>query len=484
MPALAALVVDPIYRSHMVLQQGQPIPICGTSDSSGAVVVKFAGQKVKAQMKGTHWQAVLEPMQVQAEGQTLTITQGKESVTLEDVVVGEVWLASGQSNMLMRLDETGDTAAMQGAAIPHFRFYHAEPQVHTGPRPYTEDLRARLTERRMFEGGWHISAPGACNRMSAVGWYFGKSLHQLLSDSAPVPVGIIHTSLGGSEMLAWMPPALLHKKYKECTSPRWLESKYISDWVRTRGRQNIGNDVKLPHPYKPGYLFETGIAPWKKFPIAGVIWYQGESDAEIQDQAQNRRLLTDLITAWRAEFKKPNLPFIMVQLPRINDTGAKSIRLFWPEFRQVQQQVADALPAVACVTTLDLGSTDTNVHPKRKVEVGTRLAAAAAALVYQKEHPFSGPRIAAVQPKGDKLKLTFRHAEGLHTLDGKAPVGFELSADGKTFFPAEAEICGDAVLLSSPHVKPPQFARYGWAVFMEPNLVNKAGLPTIPYSRN
>ena len=484
MPAFATLDADPIYQSHMVLQQGRPVPISGTTSGSGAVVVKFAGQEVKAKVKGKKWQAVLEPMKVQADGQPLTITQGKESVTLDDVVVGEVWLASGQSNMLFRLDETGDTASMKGAAIPHFRFYHAEPQVHTSPKAYTEDLCKLLMENRMYKGEWHVSEPGACNRMSAVGWYFGKNLQRCLSESAPVPVGIIHVSLGGSEMMAWMPPALLNKKYKDCLSSRWLESKYVSEWVRMRGRQNIGKNHNLPHPYKPGYLFESGISPWVKFPIAGVIWYQGESDAEIQDQAQNRQLLTDLITSWRTAFKSPELPFIMVQLPRINDTGVKSIRLFWPEFRQVQQQVADEMPKVSCVTTLDLGSTDSNVHPKRKVEVGERLAAVAAAQVYDKQDvAFSGPVVAEVKPQEGKLCVSFSHAKGLKTKDGKAPVGFEVSANGKNYYPAEAEIRGESVLLSSPKVGNPKYVRYGWAVYIEPNLVNEAGLPTVPYSQ-
>ena len=482
---LLALEVDPIYQSHMVLQQGRQVPVCGTASGSEPVVVSFGSQRVEAKKKGKKWQAVLEPMAVQAEGAPLTITQGKESVTLEDVVVGEVWLASGQSNMLFRMDETGDSASMASAPVPAFRYYNAEPQVRTTPTAYTKDMREKLAAGKMFVGGWSLSGPDTCRPMSAVGWYFGKKLQTLLSDTTTVPVGVVHVSLGGSEMMAWMPPSLLKKKYKDCLDSRWLESKYISPWVRMRGRQNMGEELNSPHPFKPGYLFETGMTPWLQFPFAGVIWYQGESDAEIQDQTQNHSLLTDLISSWRAEFKAPKMPFIMVQLPRINDTGPKSIRLFWPEFRQVQQQVANEMPGVMCVTTLDLGSTDSDVHPRRKLEVGERLATVAAAQVYDKQGvAFSGPIVDEVKPQAGKLCVKFTHAEGLKTKDGKAPVGFEVSANGKIYHPAEAEIRGESVLLSSPKVKKPKYARYGWAVYIEPNLVNEAGLPAVPYSPN
>ena len=482
---LLALEVDPIYQSHMVLQQGRPVPVSGTASGSAPVVVSFGSQRVEAKKKGKKWQAVLEPMAVQAEGAPLTITQGKESVTLEDVVVGEVWFASGQSNMLFRMDETGDKVSMASAPVPAFRYYNAEPQVRTTPKPYTEEVRAKLAAGEMYVGGWSLSGPDTCRSMSAVGWYFGKKLLALLSESGTVPVGVVHVSLGGSEMMAWMPPSILKKKYKDALGSRWLQSKYITPWVRMRASDNLGSDLNGPHPFKPGYLFETGVTPWLNFPFAGVIWYQGESDAEFQDQAQNHRLLTDLITSWRAEFKAPDMPFIMVQLPRINDTGAKSIRLFWPEFRRVQQQVANEMPGVMCVTTLDLGSTNSDVHPRRKLEVGERLAGVAAAQVYDKQGvAFSGPIVAEVKPQAGKLCVSFTHARGLKTIDGKPPVGFEVSANGKDYFPAEAEISGESVLLSSPKVEKPKYARYGWAVYIEPNLVNEAGLPTAPYSPN
>ena len=476
--AHADLTADPIYQSHMVFQQGKPVPVCGACTSSAPVTVKFGDIEVKATVKGKKWKAVLPPMEADAEGKTLTITQGDENVQLDDVLVGEVWVASGQSNMLFRLDETRDSAALNQPAIPGFRFYHAEPQVHTNAGAYNDDLLTRLKENRMYEGAWHVGGSGDCPRMSAVGWYFGSKLHELLG----VPVAVVHASLGGSEMMAWMPPAVVKKKYKECMSPRWLDSKYMSEWVRGRARQNIGKDLSAPHPYKPAYLFETGIRPWLNFPIAGVIWYQGESDAEIQDQEQNEGLLTNLIKGWRAEFKQAELPFIMVQLPRIKD--ASPLRAYWPEFREVQDRVSKLLPNVYDVTTVDLGTTNANVHPPRKLEVGERLAATAAACVYgKKDVPYTGPVAKRATARGNAVLLELEHAEGLKSADGKPIAHFERSADGKKFYSATAEIQDGKLILTAEGLhQTPKVVRYAWSTFLTPNLVNGDGLPTVPFT--
>lgn len=476
LPVAAELSTDTIFADHMVLQQGQAIPISGTCTGREALVVNFGGKDVKAEIKNGRWQATLAPMPANSEGQDITITQGDEKVVLKDILVGEVWIASGQSNMLWRLNQTGDTNSLKEAPTPQFRFYHSEPQVHTAPSAYREREKTILNNRKMYQGSWSCNTPQTRPRMSAVGYYFGRELQQQLG----VPVGIIHAALGGSEMMAWMPPSVLKKKYRECTTARWLESKYMSAWVRGRARQNIGADLNAPHPYKPAYLFETGIAPWLDFPVAGVIWYQGESDAEIQDMKQNYALLRDLINGWRQEFGKPQLPFLMVQLPRINDKTP--LRAYWPEFRTVQQRAQDEMKQVYSLTTIDLGSRNSDVHPPRKLEVGTRLAHLAAAKVYGKNIPYSGPVVSKVTPGKGKLTLQFEHAEGLKTSNGAAPVGFEVSANGRKYHPAEAAINGTSIELSSSEVKAPKYARYAWATYMEPNLVNAHGLPAAPYA--
>ena len=477
--AQADIKVDKIYADHMVLQQGKQVPISGTYDGKGKITVSFNGQTVQAQTKNGKWRAVLAPMPVNAVGQPLTITQGDDTLVLDDVLVGEVWIASGQSNMLWRLNQTGDSKSLQEADTPLFRFYHSEPQVHTAAQAYDTKLQQILKNKEMYVGSWSCNTAQSRPRMSAVGYYFGRELQKHLGDT---PVAVIHASLGGSEMMAWMPPTVLKKKYKDCLTEKWLESRYMSDWVRGRARQNIGKDLNAPHPYKPAYLFETGIEPWVDFPVAGIIWYQGESDAEIQSIEQNTELLTDLINGWRREFNDKKLPFLMIELPRINDKS--KLRAYWPEFRLVQRLVATTLPNVQSVTTIDLGSTNSDVHPPRKLEVGTRLAAVAAATVYGKDIPYSGPVVDSVTPKGNSLVLTFKFSKGLHTTNGEAPQGFEVSADNKKYYPATATIDGETVILTCDQVKRPKYARYGWYTFMEPNLVNEAKLPTTPYSCN
>lgn len=476
--AAQALEFSPIYGNDMVLQQGKPVPVCGTTDSREPIRVSFKGQEVTAESDGRTWRAVLPAMTASCEGATLSVTQGSDSVSLSNVVVGEVWIASGQSNMLWRLNQTpGNRATISAATHPNFRFFHSEPQVHTNAAAYTPQLNELLETGQMYRGSWASCTPQSVPRLSAVAYYFGTHLQEQLGD---VPVGIVHCSLGGSEMLAWLPEKDLMKKYPECKGAGWLESEYISAWVRGRARQNLGKNPAGPHPYKPAYLFESGLARWQDFPIAGVIWYQGESDAEIQDMRQNLRLLTDLVRAWQGAFRQPELPFIMVQLPRINDPAP--LRKYWPEFRTVQTVAARDIPGVCCVNTLDLGSTNRDVHPPRKVEVGQRLAAAAAAQVYGKDVPWCGPTATTVSREKGRLRVRFEHAEGLTTTDGAAPVGFEVAGSNGDWQPATATIEGDSVILSSPKVKAPTRARYAWATMIHPNLVNAHKLPAVPFN--
>lgn len=477
LPTLAAVEFDAIYGDGMVLQCGREVVVRGTTDKpSEPVTVSFNGQKVKAETKGRRWQAVLEPMKANAEGQTLTAEQKSGSATVQNVVVGEVWIASGQSNMLWRLDQTpGNAQTIAQSANENFRFFHSEPQVHTAPPRYNEEQLKRVQEKRMYEGQWAVSAPATAPRMSAVGYYFGQALQRGLG----VPVGVIHASLGGSNMLAWIPRDVVRKEYPGCQGSNWVKSKYASEWVRGRAQQNVGpgGDFAL-HPYAPSYLYETGLEKWEGFPVAGAIWYQGESDAEILDNEQNKKLLKDIITSWRDKLGNPDMTFIQVQLPRINDKS--KLRAYWPEFRQVQAEVAEELPGVSCVVTLDLGSTNSDVHPPRKVEVGERLASTALKEVYDKDVAAAGPVITGFKAKGSKVQVRFKNAEGLKTTDGAAPVGFELAGSDKKFAPASAEIKGKFVELRAEDVKSPRYLRYGWAVFMSPNLVNEAGLPTAP----
>lgn len=362
---------DRIFGSHMVLPHGKNIPVSGTAAPNREITVTFGNTalKTKTDSKGK-WSVTLPPMPPCGTGQTLAAVQNGDSAKLEDVLVGEVWLASGQSNMLFRLNQT--TTAKEDIAASgddQLRLLNNIPQAHTNNAPYSGKDFDAVTTDNFYKGQWAASSPSTSGPMTAVGYYFGKKLREGLG----IPVGIIHSSLGGSEIAAWLPQQVINanNSFRTLRGNHWLDSPLISDWVRGRARKNISprlNQGSPDHPYKPAFLYESGIAWTTPLPITGVIWYQGESDAEIIDNAQNGMLLKTMISSWRKAFRNPEMPFVMIQLPRINDPS--KIRAGWPEFREMQDTVAKTVPQVYSVNTIDLGSTNADVHPPFKRPVG------------------------------------------------------------------------------------------------------------------
>ncbi len=366
--AWAAPEFDRIFGSKMVLPCNQPISISGTKAKPGfPVTVKFGAHSVEAKPTSAgEWKVQLPALKVDKEGKELTVTQNGETTTLDDVLVGVVWVASGQSNMLWRLNQssTGGRDIPQ-AANNNLRILNNVPQVHTAAGAYNKQDFEKLTTDNFYVGQWEACTPQTAAPTSGVAYYFVKTLQEKLD----IPVGLIHSSLGGSEMAAWIPSSVIKSNafYRSCRGNNWLESPLISGWVRGRAKQNIGDQIKSGspnHPFKPGFLYDSGIEWVAKMPISGVIWYQGESDAEINNFEQNYTQLKDIVTSWREGFKNSNMPFIMVELPRINDPSP--IRQFWPEFREIQQLAARTIPHVYCLNTIDLGSTNSDVHPPTK----------------------------------------------------------------------------------------------------------------------
>lgn len=486
----AAPHFDRIFGSYMVLPHGKNIPVSGTADPNKEISVSFGSStlKTKTNSKG-QWSVTLPPMQPSATGRTLTATQNGDSTKLEDILVGEVWLASGQSNMLFRLNQAAmGKEDIQNAADPQLRILNNVPQAHTNGAPYADKDFDSVTIEKFYQGDWKTSTPATAAPSSAVAYYFAKKLREGLK----MPVGIIHSSLGGSEMAAWIPQAVIDStpKLSSLRGNNWLESPLISAWVRGRAKTNISPRLKQGtpnHPYKPAFLYESGIAWCSGLPITGIIWYQGESDAEIIDNAQNSMLMETLITTWRKAFRNPEMPFVMIQLPRINDPS--KIREGWPEFREMQDVVAKTLPKVYNVNTIDLGSTDSNVHPPLKRPVGIRAADTVLNKVYGKKIPSEGPSFKAFKISGPNLLLQLDNAKGLTTTDGKEPAQFEIAGTNGTYYPATAKILNQkgttaVIQLSSPDVKTPKHARYCWNRFVTPNLVNGDQLPARPFRTN
>ncbi len=484
----AAPQFDRPFGNHMVLPHGKPVSVSGTAEPGKAVIVSFDGKKLKAMPNAQgKWSVALPPLKPDSDGKVLSVEQGKDKTALEDILVGEVWVASGQSNMAWRTNQTpSGKSEISASANPMLRIMHNEPQVGTAGNKYNENDFSKLTPKDFYQGEWKVASPESVAPCSAVGYYFARGLQKALG----MPVGLIHSSLGGSEMAAWLPEKLIEgrKEYVSCRGNKWLDSPYISAWVRGRAKQNMAERLAKgqtpPHPFKPAFLYESGISWLTGLPVNGVLWYQGESDAETNDSKLNKMLLTDLIQSWRASWKNPELPFVMIQLPRINDQSP--LRKFWPEFREVQGDVAAELKNVACVNTIDLGSTNSDVHPPEKLEVARRATNVVLNRFYGKQDVKAyGPELADWRTKGGHVFLKFKNSEGLVTTDGQTPKCFELAGADGVFYPAESVMnCGEGgviVILSSPDVRKPVHARYCWNTFMEPNLINGAGLPTEPF---
>lgn len=483
----AAPQFDRVFGSHMVLPYGKPVSVSGTADPGKSVVVSFGNNKVKGKTDAQgRWMVSLPAMKPDSTGKVLAVEQGKEKTELEDILVGVVWVASGQSNMAWRMNQTpSGKDEIPSSANPMLRLMHNEPLAGTSGRKYGEHEFSVLTPEGFFKGEWKVASPESVAPCSAVGYYFARDLQKSLG----MPVGLIHSSLGGSEMAAWLPSEIIEKRreYASCRGNEWLESPFISAWVRGRAKLNISDRLEKgetpEHPFKPAFLYESGIEWLTGLPVHGILWYQGESDAEINDSRQNRKLLMDLIQSWRAGWKNPELPFVMIQLPRINDHSP--LRIHWPEFREVQSDVAGELKNVEFVNTIDLGSADSNVHPPEKIEVGKRAANVALNRFYGRKGQAFGPELKDWKIKGGHVFLQFKYSEGLVTTDGQTPKCFELAGDDGVFYSAEAVMnCGNGgvmVILSSPDVRKPVSARYCWDSFVEPNLVNGAGLPAVPF---
>lgn len=479
----APLKFDRVFGENMVLPFNKKLIISGEGTPGESITVSLGEQSVIGKIQSNEkWAVEFPPQTPNKVGQTLSVKQKDEVVKLENVLIGTLWLASGQSNMLFKMKESNSGKNdIPMANNVNIRILNCVPQVHTAGKAYTQADLDRIVPEKFYEGEWRITSPESIPMVSAVAYYFAVTLQEQLD----MPVGIIHSSLGGAGMVSWLPPAFMKKNgaYSTAIGNNWLKSPLCSSFIRERATQNLSaliNKGEPQHPYKPGFLFEAGIEWIKPLALNGVIWYQGETDAENNDSKQNIMLLRDLIGTWRAYFNEPRLPFIMVQLPRINDP--RPTRAFWAEFRAVQELAAQNIPDVYLTNTIDLGATNSEVHPADKVSVGKRLAYTALGHLYKKDVPFQDPQFKSMKIVGDKVLVKFDHAEGICTSDGQAPTQFEIADSSGHFVPAQAKIEPQGHLtLTAEGVKNPKKVRYCWATSVNPNLINKDKLPARPF---
>lgn len=475
------LSVDRAFGDHMVLQRRQPIQVWGLAAPGTTVQVRLAEERAEA-IAGAdgRWRAQLGAMEAGGP-HSITLRSEGEVVTLEDILVGEVWLCAGQSNMRWTLGQSAAAEEMLAASsIPQLRLLDFVGEAYPSSRAWTDEELAKCSPERYYRtSGWAVSSPASARPFSAVAWAFGRDLQARLG----VPVGLIHNAIGGTCTEAYISPERLRAEPELADGEGWLTDPRAPEWPRQRGRENLARWFAAPegpmpgHPFQPGFLHDAAIAPLAGLGLAGAIWYQGESNATLADMqvaadpAWCRTSLTALIDDWRDTLARPELPFLMVQLPGMGRA--------WMAYREVQRQVAK-LPGVGLAVTLDLGH-PTDVHPRRKREVGARLAGLALHGVYGQDLPRSP---AAQGATVGELSCIVRisSADGELRTRGGAPVrGVEVLGDDGIWRAAGAVIQGSNLVVTSPGTPKPMSVRYAWAPIPDGNLVGKTGLPLGPF---
>lgn len=469
-----------IFSDHMVLQQGTSVPVWGWADEGELVIVQYRDQVVQTRAKNGKWQVKLAPMQASARPFNLRVL-GNNQVELKNVVVGEVWVASGQSNMQWALRQTVNwQAAAAAAANPNLRLFYV-PRVKS-PAPVA-DVQGQYNNAKPV---WVAASPETTPDFSAVAYFFGRDLQK----ARGVPVGIIHTSWGGSPAEVWMSERVLggNPAYKREILDAYPVAYKNFEAAKARFPEQLAKAKQsgaktLPQaprePWRPTELYNSMINPLIPFAIKGAIWYQGESNAG--RAWQYRTLFADMIQNWRQDWGQGSFTFLTVQLAPFTKILPEPADSNWAELREAQIVASKNVGNAGTVVITDVGN-ETDIHPQQKEPVGARLALLARKLAYGEDIVASGPNFKSVSFSGGKATVTFGDVGGgLEARDGELK-GFSVcGADGK-FVWANAKIVGkDKVELTSADVKQPVAVRFGWANFPVVNLWNKDGLPAHPF---
>jgi sialate O-acetylesterase len=483
----ANVVLPDVISSSMVLQRDHAVAIWGKADPGELVTVRFSGQTKKTTAdKDGKWLVHLAAMHANATPASMTI-EAKNKIELNDILVGEVWLVAGQSNMQRLLSETANgTEAIAAATHPTIRLFNVSRQVafkHAAP-PLAV---------------WQSCTPESVKQFSAAGYYFGVELQNELK----VPIGLLNSSYGGSQAEAWTPveyllsspdlkPTVERTKIWDEERPR-VKVQYdeaIKNWRAEADKARAAGAVPQPSPAVPDALreyrvaasiYDGMIAPLIPFSIRGAFWYQGESN-EARAQ-QYGILLPTMIKAWRERWGEGDFPFGIVQLPNYRDSKVEPVDEAWSHVREAQRLTSLSVPKTGLIVTIDIGEAR-DIHPKNKLDVGKRMAYWAIADVYHRHSGGSGPTFESAAQKGAEMLLTFGNAGGgLKTRDGGKPTEFAVAGEDKHWHWAEAEIVGkDRIKVWSPLVSKPVAVRYAFNNNPKnPNLTNDSGLPATPF---
>ena len=463
-----------LFSDNMVLQQGMSVPIWGWGEDGATVTVKFRDQTVATRVAGGRWLVRLQNLKPGGPD-TLTIVAGNR-IEIKNVLVGEVWLAGGQSNMEFPLsrsfEASNDVAAASNPMIrlikvPHVRL--DEP---------TNDIAA----------SWSAASPKSAAGISAVAYYCVRDLQAKLH----VPFGLIESDWGGTPAEAWMDEGFLRAKpeYDIGIIKQWSleEGRYDQSLQKYAKEKQAAKESNTPFtktaprkPWKPSELYNGMIAPLAPYAIRGALWYQGEANANTLTSAEEyHRLFPDLIRDWRSLWGEGDFTFLLVQLAPYKDIQHEPGESAWASLREAQLQSTEVLHNVGMAVITDVGN-EKDIHPTHKKPVGERLALAARAIAYHEPIEYSGPTLKRMKIDGSKVILTFDHlGGGLEARDGDL-TGFAIAGADQKFFWAMADIKGNTVQVHSHLVLEPVAVRYGWANYPVVNLWNKAGLPASPF---
>ena len=470
----ATVTLPHVFSDHMVLQREMPVRVWGMAAPGEAVSVSFRGENKNTVADSLgRWQLNLPP--TPAGGPYDLTVQGVNAIVLHDVLVGDVWIASGQSNMEFAMkDLEKATEEIAAARFPKIRLLRVR---HVSSLYPLNDVETTP---------WTDCNPASVVDFSAAAYYFGREIQ----DHEQVPIGLIESTWGGTLAEAWtsmhmltsdpglMPVfrawANMTDRQAETALLQAQEKKQIDEAKQAGKEPPKFKWHPEPHMWAPAQLYNAMIAPLTPFAIRGVIWYQGESNSKLERAPMYERLFPALIADWRSHWGQGDFPFLFTQISSFTSTQEED----WPAIREAQRKTL-AVRKTAMAVTIDIGNPD-DVHPKNKRDVGHRLALAARAIAYREPIEYSGPVFRQVSNEPHALRVWFDHADRLVARGGELRA-FEIAGDDGKFVPAQARIDGATVVVSSPAVSAPLAVRYGWANSPDCNLFNGQDLPASPF---
>ncbi|UFH45693.1 GDSL-type esterase/lipase family protein [Flavobacterium galactosidilyticum] len=456
-----------VFTDNMVLQRNQPITIYGTANGGEVVEVSFKGQKKSATTNQYGKWEVIFPPQIHGGPYEMMIKSNLKNIVLKNILIGDVWFCSGQSNMVFQLQQSENGNEEIKKTLPNaaIRLFNFKDLRETDNTVWDSITLAKTNQLEFFSGKWTECNAENAKDFSAIAYYFAKKI----TTEENVPIGLIQVAVGGSPIESWIDRYTLEHDDKVVDLlTNWRKSDFIMPWVRTRADMNLkkSTNPKQRHPYDPAYNFEAGITNFTKFPIKGVLWYQGESNAHNIELYEH--LLPTMVKSWRKAWNS-NFPFYYVQLSSLN-------RPTWPDFRDAQNRMQKIISNSAMAVSMDFGDS-TDVHPIRKKEIGDRLALLALKNTYGKSVIANGPYPLNAVKNKDQIVISFTFSKKIMAAEKKEIIGFELVTVKGKHIKTLATAKNNQIFITIPKGENIKSVYYAWEPFTRANLVNEAGLP-------